>query len=78
LLEKTEFQEITITLEDKIYKGNSPAVKTSSYIWEGHGGVDKRNPMRYFYKKSSRGFDLILFINNETPLKPNKENNIFH
>lgn len=75
---KTEFQEITITLEDKIYKGNSPAIKRSSYIWEGHGGVDKRNPMRYFYKKSSRGFDLILFINNETPLKPNKENNIFH
>ena len=78
---KNEFMDITINIKDPFYKGKSPIFyypPPINYIWEGHGGVDPRDPMKYFFKKSSSGFDAILFINNELPLKPYKMNQIFH
>ena len=77
---KTNFQEITVNTQDPFYIGSGPTFykNPTSYLWEGHGGVDKRNPMRYFFKKPTAGFDGVLFINNERPLFPNKTNQIFH
>ena len=77
---KNEFVNITINVKDTFYKGNLPTFyhpPPVNYIWEGHGGVDPRDPMKYFLRKSSNGFDAILFINNEEPLKPYKTNNVF-
>ena len=77
---KNEFVNISINVKDPFYKGDIPVFYHSppvNYIWEGHGGVDPRDPMKYYFKKSSNGFDAILFINNEIPLKPYKTNIIF-
>ena len=77
---KNDFFNITINIKDPFYKGKQPIFyypPPVKYIWEGHGGVDPRDPMKYFFKKSSNGFDAILFINNEIPLKPYKANNVF-
>jgi erythromycin esterase-like protein len=77
---KNEFVNSTINVKDPFYKGNLPVFYSPppvNYIWEGHGGVDPRDPMKYFNKISSNGFDAILFINNETPLKPYITNKIF-
>ena len=78
---KNEFVDITVNVKDPFYKGDIPIFyypPPVNYIWEGHGGVDPRDPMKYFVRKSSHGFDAILFINNEEPLKPYKTNQIFH
>ena len=77
---KNEFVNSTINVKDPFYKGNLPVFYSPppvNYIWEGHGGVDPRDPMKYFTKISSNGFDAILLINNETPLKPYKTNKMF-
>jgi hypothetical protein len=77
---KNRFVDITINAKDPFYKGNNPIFycpPAVNYIWEGHGGVDPRDPMKYFNRRSSNGFDAILFINNELPLKPYRTNKVF-
>lgn len=77
---KNEFQDITVNVTDPFYKGTSPIFYDSppvNYIWNGDGTGDIRDPMKRFLRKSSNGFDGILFINNEKPLKPYKTNTVF-
>lgn len=76
---RTEFQDIPIKISDPNFKHEIQLFDPNkqNYIYEGQGQVDKRDPDRYFEKKSSSGFDLILLINNETPLKPFVTNKIF-
>jgi erythromycin esterase-like protein len=77
---KNEFQVSTVHVKDRIYDAAEPTFLPSPpapYLWEGHGGVDKRDPYKEFKRKSSHGFDAVLLINDETPLRPFKANNIF-
>jgi erythromycin esterase-like protein len=77
---KNEGVDITVNVKDPFYKGDSPKFyypPPVNYIWEGHGGADPRDHMKYFFRKSSHGFDAILFINNEEPLRPYKTNQMF-
>jgi hypothetical protein len=77
---KNEFQNITVNVKDPFYKGTHPIFYDSppvNYLWSGDGTGDLRDPMKHFVRNSSNGFDAILFINNEEPLKPYKTNNVF-
>ena len=77
---KNEFQNITVNVKDPFYKGTHPIFYDSppvNYLWSGDGTGDSRDPMKHFVRNSSNGFDAILFINNEEPLKPYKTNTVF-
>jgi erythromycin esterase-like protein len=74
---KNEFQTVTIHIKDKVY-GDTKGPQffyppPTDYCWEGHGAVDKRDPLKYFEKVSTKGYDSILLINNEEPLIPYKD-----
>jgi erythromycin esterase-like protein len=78
---KNGFHDITIDINDPFYKEKNPIFyypTPVNYIWEGHGGVDPRDSMKYYLRSSSHGFDAILCINGELPLKVYKSNAMFH
>ena len=77
---KNEFQDSTVHVKDRVYDSKEPTFFPSPpapYLWAGSGNVDKRDPYEEFKRNSSHGFDAVLLINDETPLRPFKSNNIF-
>jgi len=70
-----EFQDVDISIKESLY--NNELVLYSpppTYIYEGSAQVDKENPRQYFIRESSKGWDAVIFIDDETPLIPYSSN----
>jgi erythromycin esterase-like protein len=75
----SEFGTVSVSVKDPIYGLSKPLFfypPPSPLMWEGHGGIEIGNPMKYFKKVKTSGYDAILLINDETPLIPYAKNEI--
>ena len=69
-----------VNVRDPIY--NAKEIKLfrkppADYIYSGLWAFDLKNPMRYYDKSSSRGFDMVLLINEERMLDIYRDNRFF-